>query len=366
MTRNHVRYYEPLDSIFIQWLRKEATIQDGLDFVDKYLRPFPYLVALVTALDLDLGSFLGRSKKTSIVDLANQIDVPEAHLQAIVSIMEVMELITIWDDGSLSLSDRGNLLFCEKESYSVIGSYVAMYKQVASNLEQFTVRLKNEENNNVLTWPPRDKMASRNFEVFMNSKSSLVAAWINNVIDFSQLTTLLDVGGGDGTIASLLCQAHLKLNATVFNLPVTMDIFNETVTAKGIKGRLSFQGGDFRIKKLPMGFDAVLFSRVLCDWDDPLVERLLGQCKDIIGVKGQVLIVDPYGFNIPKNMNKWDDDPWFFFWKTIVPGYYQRGTRSLTEWEALAEKANLEIENTWSCNWAPLKGYVLMKMKVQC
>src|SRR3954451_14598237 len=86
---------------------------------------------------------------------------------------------------------------------------------------------------------------------------------------------LLDVGGGDGTMALQLYRSFPRLIITVFNMPQPADMVQELAANNGAWDRVGAIAGDFRTDPLPGGNDAVMFSRVLADWPPELCKRLL-------------------------------------------------------------------------------------------
>src|SRR5262249_15588020 len=55
----------------------------------------------------------------------------------------------------------------------------------------------------------------------------------------------LDLGGGAGTNAIAFCQAYPDLTATVFDLPATLRLTEQTVKEAGLESRIALLPGDF-------------------------------------------------------------------------------------------------------------------------
>jgi hypothetical protein len=103
---------------------------------------------------------------------------------------------------------------------------------------------------------------------------------------FNSLDSLVDVGGGTGTMAKALAKSFPKMECTVFDLPHVVD---------GLQGsdNLNYVGGDM-FKKIPP-VDAILLKWILHDWNDEECVRILKNCKDAIakkGKQGKVIIID--------------------------------------------------------------------------
>ncbi|XP_059306782.1 trans-resveratrol di-O-methyltransferase-like [Lycium ferocissimum] len=103
---------------------------------------------------------------------------------------------------------------------------------------------------------------------------------------FEGLTSLVDVGGGIGTVAKAISNAFLELKCFVFDLPHVVE---------GLEGsnNLSYVGGDM-FKSIPSA-DAILLKWILHDWSDDDCVKILKKCKEAIPSKengGKVIIID--------------------------------------------------------------------------
>ena len=81
-------------------------------------------------------------------------------------------------------------------------------------------------------------------------------------------TKLLDVGGGDGSIAIALTDQYKTLHATVFNLPASALLARNKAAEHACDDRVAVVEGDFlkdELSKEPI-YDRIMFSRVLTDW----------------------------------------------------------------------------------------------------
>ena len=107
----------------------------------------------------------------------------------------------------------------------------------------------------------RNARSGRLFNHAMASGASELCDAVANAYDFSAVPTLVDVGGGDGTLARALLRHYAMLNAIVVDAgepgPVPADL----------AGRLSVVRGDF-LAGVPPGARCYVLSRVLHDWDD--------------------------------------------------------------------------------------------------
>ncbi|MBQ1047539.1 ArsR family transcriptional regulator [Micromonospora sp. C51] len=105
---------------------------------------------------------------------------------------------------------------------------------------------------------------------------------------------LLDVGGGDGTLAAHILDSAPHLRADVYNLPAVAPLVAATRDDRGHADRLGFVGGDFFAEPLPRGYDALSFVRVLHDWPNAVARELVQQAYAALQPGGLILICEEF------------------------------------------------------------------------
>nr|AKN79309.1 caffeovl-CoAO-methyltransferase 1 [Betula platyphylla] len=103
---------------------------------------------------------------------------------------------------------------------------------------------------------------------------------------FEGLGSLVDVGGGTGTVARIISEAFPHIECTVFDLP-------HVVANQPESTNLKYVGGDM-FHSLPSA-DALLIKWILHDWSDEECVNILKRCKEAItseGKEGKVIIID--------------------------------------------------------------------------
>jgi SAM-dependent methyltransferase len=130
---------------------------------------------------------------------------------------------------------------------------------------------------------------------------------IERSYDFSQVRRILDVGGGDATIACALVKRHPALHSTVFNLPKAAALGRANVAAQGLGERVEIFVGDFFKDPLPQrGFDLVMFSRVLADWSPEVCRMLLTKAHAALAPDGWLLVAEPFRDQNPDLSIAWE------------------------------------------------------------
>ena len=99
----------------------------------------------------------------------------------------------------------------------------------------------------------REPGAAADFQRAMSEFSRLEAAAIASVYEFSGRTTVVDVGGGQGTLLATLLNAHEDLSGVLFDLPDVVAGAEAVFTKSGVASRASSVGGDFFRRFPPEG-----------------------------------------------------------------------------------------------------------------
>jgi hypothetical protein len=100
----------------------------------------------------------------------------------------------------------------------------------------------------------------------MHSHSLVAALGVARHYDFTDVTRILDVGGGSGCFAIAFAQAHPHLRCTVMDLSAVCHVADEYVRKAGVEDRVDTFAADMFRDAWPSGYDAIHFSNVWHDW----------------------------------------------------------------------------------------------------
>jgi hypothetical protein len=127
----------------------------------------------------------------------------------------------------------------------------------------------------------------------MTNVSSIENPAIAAAYKFSGFRTLVDVGGGHGSLLAAILKANPKLKGVLFDQPsvITRARQDRHVTAKGVAERCTLESGDF-FEAVPKGCDAYIMKRVVHDWDDERTVKILANCRAAMSERGRVLVAE--------------------------------------------------------------------------
>ncbi|MGX7826233.1 methyltransferase [Actinokineospora sp. 24-640] len=130
------------------------------------------------------------------------------------------------------------------------------------------------------------------FNTAMEQFTNAVAAGVVGAVDFTRFGTVVDVGGGNGTLLARVLAACPRTRGVLVDLPAGVVGADRVFAAAGVEDRARVRAGDF-FADLPEGADAYLLKSVLHDWDDDNAVRLLTGCRAAMAEGGTVVVVEP-------------------------------------------------------------------------
>jgi O-methyltransferase domain/Dimerisation domain len=134
----------------------------------------------------------------------------------------------------------------------------------------------------------RNPQAGHAFNQGMTDLSYLLARAVLLAYDFSQIASIVDVGGGEGELLRSILELYPEMIGTVFDLP--NELCSTRCNANG-SGRYSYVPGNF-FDSVPENAEAYLLCGVLHDWSDELAGGILRNCRKAAAKNGRLLIVE--------------------------------------------------------------------------
>lgn len=137
----------------------------------------------------------------------------------------------------------------------------------------------------------KDPATMAAFDAAMASGTRFAAHAVAATYDFSDLGTLVDVGGGNGTLLLTILAAHPHLRGVVFDQPAAAERARAAIAAAGMAERCSAVGGDFFVE-VPRGGDAYLLKHVIHDWEDARAIAILESCRRAMAPGARVMVIE--------------------------------------------------------------------------
>ena len=129
------------------------------------------------------------------------------------------------------------------------------------------------------------------FDAAMSGMSRMAADAIVDAYDFSGLTCIVDVGGGQGALVGGILSRHARLRGILFDLPSVVAGAGPVLETAGVTGRCQAVAGDV-FTAVPEGGDAYIVKSVLMDEDDQNAVRLLATCRKAMQSSARLLVIE--------------------------------------------------------------------------
>lgn len=220
-----------------------------------------------------------------------------------------------------ALGILGKAVFHEDENTQAMCNHVIYtWKWVARN--NLNAILHGEDPSIDLNWPPKTSQQAFKIESWMTQTAYQPIYALENTLDILHIKNMLDVGGGDGTVACALARINPNIKITVYNLPHSAELARKKIASSARENQIKVYEGDFlKDYAFPRGFDYILFCRVLWDWSLATNRKLLKMAYDALPSGGRVAICE--AFRETYSDFALGEEYRYIFWNDIEVGVFK-------------------------------------------
>lgn len=136
-----------------------------------------------------------------------------------------------------------------------------------------------------------DDAARREFLMGMHGFGTISSPVVADAVDLGRFGTLVDLGAATGHLTVAALRRWPNLRGVVFDLPEALPLARELAGPTDVAGRMIFVGGDFFTDELPPG-DLYALGRILHDWSEPKITKLLAKICAALPAGGGLLVVE--------------------------------------------------------------------------
>jgi ubiquinone/menaquinone biosynthesis C-methylase UbiE len=257
--------------------------------------------ALFVAAKLGIADILSDSSKTAD-ELAKAAGVNSHGIYHLMRMLVSVGVFSLEDNEKFCLNSLGKHLLTGT-SDSLRGTVMAVGDEIYQAWGNLIYGIKTGKtafnhtfNRDFYSYLKQDSEASVNFNEWMKETTREWLLPVLEAYDFSEVKTLVDVGGGIGTLTAVILNANPKMQAILFDREDVVVGAQRVLEGAGVADRCQIVGGNFFDAVLPEG-DLYLISRVLLNWDDTHAIKILTNCYQAMTVKDRLVVVD---FMLPK------------------------------------------------------------------
>jgi O-methyltransferase domain len=181
-------------------------------------------------------------------------------------------------------SQRGAALMLPTESYVAFGDLMHTLQTGKPAFEHIFGMSRWEQ-------LAQDPERAARFNTAMQSRTEDIRAGVASAYDFSTVGSIIDVGGGRGTLIAGLLKAHAHLRGTVFDLDAGLAETDAYLQGQGVRDRCEIVSGSF-FESVPSGPDAYLLKNIIHDWNDEKATAILANCRKSMGPQARLILVE--------------------------------------------------------------------------
>ncbi|AYY14178.1 methyltransferase domain-containing protein [Actinobacteria bacterium YIM 96077] len=251
---------------------------------------------LAAALEVDVFGALAERPGSTVEELASQLNLRRRPTRSLVLACAALGLLIRSGDGysNSALADR----YLVRGRPDYFGGWVEFIDR--HNYPGWMRLAESLRANRPTTWEPdqqqtlfedADPVLLETFWEAMAAVSSVTAREVGKHVDLTEARSLLDVGGGGAAWDIELCRMYPQLRAAVYDLPHVCELTQAKIDAAGLEDRISTIPGDFFADdKLPDGYDLMVLSSILHNWNDGDDRVLLDKCFAALPPGGRLII----------------------------------------------------------------------------
>jgi len=252
--------------------------------------------ALFVAAKLGIADILSNGSKTAD-ELAKATGVNSRSIYHLMRMLSSVGVFSTEDNDKFKLNPMGKHLLTGT-SDSLRGTVMAIGDEIYQAWGNLLYGIKTGKtafnhtfNRDFYSYLKQDSEASVNFNEWMKETTREWLLPVLEAYDFSEVKTLVDVGGGIGTLTAVILNANPKMQAILFDREDVVVGAQRVLEGAGVADRCQIVGGNFFDAVLPDG-DLYLISRVLLNWDDTDAIKILTNCYQAMTVKDRLVVVD--------------------------------------------------------------------------
>jgi C-methyltransferase len=195
----------------------------------------------------------------------------------------------------------------------------------------------------IYSYMDADRTAGEIYDRAMEDLARPVGALLSKQYDFSGASTLVDVGGGNGTLLKGILRSVPTMRGVCLDRKDVCDRARgrmaETIESD-LAERLSFTEGDF-FAGVPAGADVYLLKNVLHNWADDSSVKILSSIRSAMRPESRLLVLEPLMQKGSQDVARLIDD----LFQMVV---CEQGTTARThqQMETLLGHAGLEVVQT--------------------
>ncbi|CAL9372544.1 Multifunctional cyclase-dehydratase-3-O-methyl transferase TcmN [Nocardiopsis dassonvillei] len=249
------------------------------------------------AVRLGLPAALGEEGSTA-ADLARALDARTDTVQRLLRALAALGLVEEGPGGRYTPTPAGRLLHPDHpDSLAAAARFYTdpmlmdSWRGLEGSVRDGSVAFDRLHGESFFEHLDRDADRAELFHSAMADRTRGTGRVLPGAYDFGPFGTVVDVGGGDGTLLSAVLARHRHLDGVLFDAPGGAARAPAVLERAGVADRCRVVAGDF-FRSVPAG-DVLLLKSIVHDWDDERAAAILSRCREAVADGGRLLLVEP-------------------------------------------------------------------------
>ena len=166
---------------------------------------------------------------------------------------------------------------------------------------------------------------SQLFNRAMSDLSTIDGPAVADAYSFSDIHSIVDVGGGHGLLLATIMARNPHLKGTLYDMPHVVAGAKDG-PLKPVMDRCTVESGDM-FSSVPAGADAYIMKHIIHDWPDEGCINILKACRKGVNSGGKLLVVD----NVIQPGNDFAPGKFLDLQMLIFPGGCERTEKQFRE-----------------------------------
>lgn len=250
-----------------------------------------------TAMDLQLPDTIG-SDPISATDLAERVDADPAALRRLLRVLTTLDVFQPVGDDHYAATELSTFLSSKMDGSSPGLSAFANTAWMRQLWDHLTPAVRTGSTpfpelfgKNFFNYLSEDDpQSAEQFNYAMTHGIGMTNDAVVEALDLAATSTLVDVGGGQGTLLRDLLNDNPQLHGVLFDIESALTDVDQKLRSGELVERCEIVSGDARTS-VPTA-DAYVFRTILHNWDDESCVQMLHSCAKAAESGARVHIVE--------------------------------------------------------------------------
>jgi hypothetical protein len=253
----------------------------------------PQLIYL--AVKLGIPELLHDGPQSSL-DLAQQAAVHAPSLHRVLRGMAILDLVHEQADHRFNLTAKGALLQRDHpdtlaDDALITGELLPAWGGLLRSVQTGKPAFDTIFGQGLFTYAADHPQLEQSFNRQIAGMTAAIAQAVIAAYDFSGVATVVDIGGGYGSLLLRILAEYPAIHGVLFDLPAVISSAREEIAASPVGARAACVPGDF-FQAVPAGADLYVLQVVIHDWDDAAAVRILTTCARAMLDDSRIVLIE--------------------------------------------------------------------------